>query len=87
MIQVGDRMSQTVVHGNTAYTAGKVALDLSGASAADQTRDIPGRIDSFLAEAGTEESKLISATIWLSDMSTFAAVNEVKHQASSETAP
>ena len=87
MIQVGDRMSQTVVHGNTAYTAGQVGLELSGASAADQTRDILGRIDSLLAEAGTEESKLISATIWLSDMSTFAAVNEVKHQASSETAP
>ena len=78
-------MSQTVVHGNTVYTAGQVALELSGASAADQTRDILGRIDSLLAEAGTEESKLIFATLWLSDVSTFAAVNEVKHQASSET--
>ncbi len=70
-------MSQTVVHGNTVYTAGQVALEAPGASAADQTRDILGRIDSLLAEAGTDKSKLISATIWLSDMSTFAEMNEV----------
>ena len=76
-IQVGDRMSQTVMHGNTVYTAGQVALEAPGASAADQTRDILGRIDSLLAEAGTDKSKLISATIWLSDMSTFAEMNEV----------
>jgi len=26
-IQIGERMSQTVVHGNTVYTAGQVALE------------------------------------------------------------
>ncbi|HAF75015.1 MAG TPA: hypothetical protein DCG21_07230, partial [Gammaproteobacteria bacterium] len=29
------------------------------------------------SEAGTDKSKLISATIWLSDMSTFNEMNEV----------
>ena len=76
-IQVGERMSQAVIHGNTVYTAGQVALGAPGESAADQTRDILSRIDELLSEAGTDKSKLISATIWLSDMSTFNEMNEV----------
>ena len=76
-IQVGERMSQAVIHGNTVYTAGQVALGAPGESAADQTRDILSRIDTLLAEVGTDKSKLISATIWLSDMSTFNEMNEV----------
>lgn len=76
-IQVGARMSQTVVHGNTVYTAGQVALEAPGASVADQTRDILGRIDSLLAEAGTDKSKLVSATIWLADMASFNEMNEI----------
>ncbi len=76
-IQVGDRMSQAVIHGDTVYTAGQVALKAPGESVADQTRDILSRIDTLLAEAGTDKSKLISATIWLSDMTTFNEMNEV----------
>ena len=76
-IQVGDRMSQVVIHGDTVYTAGQVALKAPGESVADQTRDILSRIDSLLSEAGTDKSQLISATIWLSDMTTFNEMNEV----------
>ena len=32
-IQVGERMSQAVIHGNTVYTAGQVALGAPGESA------------------------------------------------------
>lgn len=76
-IQPGPRMTQAVVHGNTVYLAGQVAQNAPGASFADQTRDILARIDSLLAEAGTDKSKLLSATIWLSDMRGFAEMNEV----------
>ena len=75
-IQVGDRMSQAVMHGDTVYTAGQVALEAPGESVADQTRNILSRIDALLSEAGTDKSKLISATIWISDMSTFNEMNE-----------
>ena len=34
-------------------------------------------IDKLLAEAGTDKSKAMSATIWLSNMDDFAAMNEV----------
>ncbi|NIM27631.1 MAG: RidA family protein [Gammaproteobacteria bacterium] len=73
----GPRMSQIVVHGDTVYLAGQVALDAPGASVADQTRDILQRIDQFLAEAGSSKSKALAATIWLADMDTFNEMNEV----------
>ncbi len=76
-IQVGERMSQAVVHGNVVYTAGQVALDAPGTSASDQTKAILHRIDGLLTEAGTDKSKLLSATIWLADMSDFEAMNAV----------
>ncbi len=76
-IKVGDRMSQIVIHGNTVYTAGQVALNAPGQSAGEQTKDILANIDALLSEAGTDKSNVITATIWLSDMKDFAAMNEV----------
>ena len=73
-IEPGPRMSQAVVHGNTVYLAGQVAL---GANVTEQTRSVLGQIDALLAEAGTDKSKLLSATIWLADMSTFGEMNAV----------
>ncbi len=75
--EVGARMSQAVVHGDTVYLAGQVAMDAPGAAVAAQTRDTLARIDRLLAEAGTDKSKLLSATIWLSDMRYFEQMNEV----------
>ena len=76
-IEVGDRMSQAVVHGDTVYTAGQVAIDAAGGTAAEQTTNILERIDALLAEAGTDKSKLISATIWLADMGDSAETHSV----------
>ena len=75
-IKPGPRMSQTVVHAHTVYTAGQVADD-SSADVAGQTRQVLAKIDSLLAEAGSDKSKAMSATIWLSNMDDFAAMNEV----------
>ena len=76
-LQTSERMSQVVIHGNTVYTAGQVALDAPGEPVTDQTRDILKRIDSLLAQAGSDKSRLLSATIWISDMSTFGEMNAV----------
>ncbi len=70
-------MSQVVIHGNTVYTAGQVALSAPGESVAKQTAEILAQIDDLLAEAGTDKSKLISANIWLSDISSFDEMNGV----------
>jgi enamine deaminase RidA (YjgF/YER057c/UK114 family) len=73
-IQTGPRMSQAVVHNKTVYLAGQVA---SGANVTLQTQEILAIIDALLAEAGTDKSHLLMATIWLTDMATFAEMNTV----------
>ena len=75
--QTGNRMSQAVAHGDTLYTAGQVAVNSGGAGVAAQTEEILATIDGLLADAGTDKSRLISATIWLANMSDFAELNEV----------
>ena len=74
---VGSRMSQAVVHGNTVYLAGQVAKNAPGGSVAEQTKDILAAMDGLLAQAGTDKSKLLSANIWLSDIGTFNEMNAV----------
>jgi enamine deaminase RidA (YjgF/YER057c/UK114 family) len=76
-IQPGARMSQAVVHGNTVYTAGQVALRAPGASVTEQTKDILAKVDELLAEAGTSKEKAILGTIWLNSMDDFAEMNAV----------
>ncbi len=68
------RMSQIVVHGDTVYLAGQVA---KGDSVAAQTTGILDQVDQLLAKAGTDKTKLISATIWLCSMDDFADMNAV----------
>ena len=76
-IGAGARMSKAVVHGHTVYLAGQVADQSKGASVAEQTQEIVGIIDALLAEAGSDKTKILSATIYLSDISTFPQMNAV----------
>jgi enamine deaminase RidA (YjgF/YER057c/UK114 family) len=73
----GPRMSKAVVHGNTVYLAGIVADNAAGKSMTEQTKDILSIIDGYLAKAGTDKSKLLSANIWITDMAKFAEMNAV----------
>jgi enamine deaminase RidA (YjgF/YER057c/UK114 family) len=73
-IQTGPRMSQAVIHNKIVYLAGQVA---PGANVTIQTREILATIDALLAEANTDKSRLLTATIWLTDMATFAEMNNV----------
>jgi enamine deaminase RidA (YjgF/YER057c/UK114 family) len=75
-LHLGARMSQAVIHGDTVYLAGQVA--------ADPTKDVPGQtrevldaIDRLLAEAGSDKTRILSATIYLADIGTFAQMNSV----------
>ncbi len=73
-LQVGPRMSQAVIHNGTVYLAGQCG---DGTTVAEQTRDILAQIDELLAAAGSSKERLLSATIWLTDMATFAEMNQV----------
>lgn len=71
----GPRMSQAVVHGDTIYLAGQVGAP--GESVTRQTEAVLASVDALLAEAGSDKSKILSATIWLADMADFAEMNAV----------
>lgn len=75
--EVGPRMSQIVVHGDTVYLAGIVAQANKGKSVTEQTREILSTIDNYLAQAGTDKAKLLRTNIWLTDIATFAEMNAV----------
>jgi enamine deaminase RidA (YjgF/YER057c/UK114 family) len=75
--ETGPRMSQAVVHSDTVYLAGVVAKTAAGESVAKQTQEILSIIDGHLAKAGSDKSKLLTATIYITDMKNFAEMNAV----------
>ncbi len=75
--ETGPRMSKAVIHGDTVYLAGIVAESPKGKSMAEQTKSILSQIDGFLAKAGTDKTKLLSANIWITDMAQFGEMNTV----------
>jgi enamine deaminase RidA (YjgF/YER057c/UK114 family) len=75
--EIGPRMSKAVIHGDTVYLAGIVADSPKGKSVAEQTKNILSQIDGFLALAGTDKTKLLSANIWITDMANFPEMTSV----------
>ena len=75
--ETGPRMSQVVVHGDTIYLAGVVANTAAGKSVTEQTQEVLSIIDGHLAKTGSDKSKLLTATIYLTDMKTFPEMNAV----------
>jgi enamine deaminase RidA (YjgF/YER057c/UK114 family) len=76
-IETGARMSKVVIHGETVYLAGFTADKALTGGVAEQTREILSIIDGYLAKAGTDKSKLLKATIWLSDIRTVDEMNKI----------
>lgn len=72
---VGPIMSRIVEHNGVVYLCGLTADDRA-ADIKGQTKEILDKIDALLASAGSGKSKLLTATVYLSDMSTKAAMNE-----------
>lgn len=71
------RASLIVINNGTVYLSGQVAKD-PDAGIQDQTRSTLAQIDALLAEAGTDNSHLLTATIYLRDIANdFASMNEV----------
>ena len=69
-------LSQAVEHGDTVYLAGIVAKDLNK-DVKSQTREIVDEIDRLLAKCGSGKSKVLQATIWVTDIRNRAPMNEV----------
>jgi enamine deaminase RidA (YjgF/YER057c/UK114 family) len=75
-IGAGKRMSEAVIHGGKAYLSGFVAEAAKGKSVKEQTQDILHQIDATLKQAGSDKTKILKANIWLTDIKTFAQMNE-----------
>ena len=74
-LHTGRRMSQAVVHGATIYLAGQVADQAKGKSVTEQTREILATIERLLGEAGSDKTRILSTTVYLANIGTFAEMN------------
>jgi len=69
-------LSNAVQHGDTVYLAGVVAKNLED-DIKGQTRQVLAEIDRLLGKCGSSKSKVLSATIWVTDIRNRAPMNEV----------
>ena len=77
-LHVGPRMSQAVVHGATDLSRRPGRRSGEGQERRpSRRREILAAIDRLLAEAGSDKTKILSATIYLADIATFAEMNAV----------
>jgi len=66
-IDSNERLSRIVIHNGIVYVAGVTASD-TGDDVYGQTKNVLTKIDTYLAQAGTDKSKLLTAQIWLKDI-------------------
>ena len=74
-IQSGAWNSRAVVHNGQIFMSGIVA-DNKTNDMKEQTADILAKIDGILAEAGSDKTKIVSAVIYISDMTLKDEMNE-----------
>jgi len=72
---ISGHLSKVVEHNGTVYVAGTTAEDRS-VGMKQQTEQVLARIDGLLAKCGTSKSKLLSATVYISDMAQKPAMND-----------
>jgi enamine deaminase RidA (YjgF/YER057c/UK114 family) len=75
-IGTNKRMSQVVKHNETIYLSGQVG-NKDTKDLKRQTIEVLEKIDNLLKDAGTDKSKILSATIYLTDINFFEDMNEV----------
>ena len=74
--------NQAVMTGDMLFISGQVALvpgtgELANADLTEETHQVMKNLQAILTEAGLDFSNVVKTTIFLSDMSLFAAVNEI----------
>jgi enamine deaminase RidA (YjgF/YER057c/UK114 family) len=74
------RISKIVRHAGLVYLCGQTAKGSASADAgiAEQTAEVLARIDTLLAEAGSDRSRILTTTIYLRDIAAdFTGMNAV----------
>ncbi len=72
----GPILSSAVEYGNTVYLAGITPKDLKK-DVKSHTQEVLAGFDRLLAKCGSNKSKLLQATIWVTDIRNRALMNEV----------
>ncbi|GKY87411.1 2-dehydro-3-deoxy-6-phosphogalactonate aldolase [Sinisalibacter aestuarii] len=74
-VRFGDKplMSDAIIHNGVAYLSGMVGR--RGTDVAGQTRAALEDLDSVLERVGSDRDNILSATVWLSDISTIGEMN------------
>ena len=76
-IETTKRASRAIVYNGIAFLAGATAEDRSQ-DIRGQTKQALAKVDKYLAQAGTDKSRLLSAQVWLKDIANdFAGMNEI----------
>lgn len=76
-LHVGQRLSEVAIHHGTVYLAGQIAENNPNGSIAEQTAEVLAHIDRLLAEAGSDKTAILQATIYLASMDDYAGMNLV----------
>lgn len=73
--------SQAIAFGNLLFTSGQIPLKPDGTlvegGIKEQTHQVFQNLKAVLAEAGTDLSKVVKATVFVKDLSQFSELNEV----------
>lgn len=72
--ETGPRMSQAVECNGFVFLAGQVASDTS-LDAGGQMVQVLAAIDRLLQAAGSDKTRIVSATLWLLNIDDYASVN------------
>ena len=69
------KLSDAVEYNGVVYLAGQVAENLE-AGMREQTQDVLRQIDALLAKCGTNKSRIVSATVYVNDMTLKPQMDE-----------
>ncbi|RQR51605.1 RidA family protein [Burkholderia sp. Bp9140] len=75
-LQTNARMSQIVIANGIVHLSGQIPAT-AGASITVQTTEVLSRIDTLLAAAHIDKTRVITANVWLSDAKHFDEFNAV----------
>jgi enamine deaminase RidA (YjgF/YER057c/UK114 family) len=70
------RMSRIVKHNGVIYLCGQVCKDAS-LGIEEQTHSMLEKVDELLEQAGSDKKHILSATIYIKDMSDFSKMNNI----------
>jgi len=84
--------SQGIVSGNLLFTAGQIPLDpkemlIVGTTIEEQTLQVLRNLDAVLEAAETTWNRVVKTTVYLTDLSEFAAMNRIYEQHLNGTKP